>query len=376
MHSQRLLSVAHDLDGLPAHARLPPSLPFPPCPAPPPTPSSPPSPPQHTPPPTPHPHLQVVFHLQTRSPAVLPPLCHLFGVAPDAARPLQGGASPDWHLLSVSASHAGTGPLGRTCPGHAAGCAGCRASRGPMPPCQLSVRPCTGPAHARPVQGARPAPHAAGPEQRPRLVSSRGSKQPALLPPGSPPAGCLRAPVPDGPAGRALTRRRQQRDAAGAAGLLLRAVRRWLSRPPCLGCAASQAGLPRTVALFHSRSSTAPSAGSPAASVRTQRARARLALPLGSSATRQELCRSLLASGPCLPFPPGAGLLRSGWALQKGSDAAALRRCGDLPECCVLRRSGCVPASGRAPASAAVAAQAHAHVRSAGAAFGCSATRP
>lgn len=46
--------------------------------------------------------LLVVFHLQTRSPAVLPPLCQLFGVAPDAARPLQGGASPDWHLLSVA----------------------------------------------------------------------------------------------------------------------------------------------------------------------------------------------------------------------------------------------------------------------------------
>ncbi|KAL4440632.1 hypothetical protein ABPG75_003633 [Micractinium tetrahymenae] len=46
--------------------------------------------------------LLVMFHLQTRSPAVLPPLCQLFGQGPGAARPMQEGAFPDWTLLTAA----------------------------------------------------------------------------------------------------------------------------------------------------------------------------------------------------------------------------------------------------------------------------------
>lgn len=48
--------------------------------------------------------LLVVFHLQTRHPAVLPPLCQLCGGAPGDPRPMQEGRFPDWHLLSVRSS--------------------------------------------------------------------------------------------------------------------------------------------------------------------------------------------------------------------------------------------------------------------------------
>ena len=46
---------------------------------------------------------QVLFHLQTRQPAVLPPVCELFGVAPDhdALRPLHDKRPPDMALLKV-----------------------------------------------------------------------------------------------------------------------------------------------------------------------------------------------------------------------------------------------------------------------------------
>jgi hypothetical protein len=56
----------------------PPALPCPPCPLP-----------------------QVVFHLQTRTPAVLPPLCELFGAAPGSERPMQDHVLPEWRLLQV-----------------------------------------------------------------------------------------------------------------------------------------------------------------------------------------------------------------------------------------------------------------------------------
>lgn len=44
----------------------------------------------------------MVFHLQTRQPAVLPPLCTLCGCDPADPRPMQDGRFPDWRLLSVS----------------------------------------------------------------------------------------------------------------------------------------------------------------------------------------------------------------------------------------------------------------------------------
>jgi hypothetical protein len=47
------------------------------------------------------PRAQVLFHLQTRRPAVLPPLCQLFGLPPDGERPMQEGRFPDWRLLEV-----------------------------------------------------------------------------------------------------------------------------------------------------------------------------------------------------------------------------------------------------------------------------------
>ena len=52
-----------------------------------------------TPPVPPRP--QVIFHLQTRTPAVLPPLCELFGAGPGDERPMQEQRFPDWHLLQV-----------------------------------------------------------------------------------------------------------------------------------------------------------------------------------------------------------------------------------------------------------------------------------
>ena len=47
--------------------------------------------------------MQVLFHLQTRQPAVLPPVCELFGLAPgnDAIRPLHDRRPPDMALLKV-----------------------------------------------------------------------------------------------------------------------------------------------------------------------------------------------------------------------------------------------------------------------------------
>ena len=47
--------------------------------------------------------MQVVFHLQTRSPPVLPPICELFGIGADAveARPLHKGRPADMALLEV-----------------------------------------------------------------------------------------------------------------------------------------------------------------------------------------------------------------------------------------------------------------------------------
>ena len=45
----------------------------------------------------------MVFHLQTRQPTVLPPLCALCGCGAADTRPMQEGASPDWRLLSVRA---------------------------------------------------------------------------------------------------------------------------------------------------------------------------------------------------------------------------------------------------------------------------------
>lgn len=58
-----------------------------------------------TPPVPPHP--QVIFHLQTRTPAVLPPLCELFGAGPGDERPMQEQRFPDWHLLQVGGWCAG-----------------------------------------------------------------------------------------------------------------------------------------------------------------------------------------------------------------------------------------------------------------------------
>ena len=49
----------------------------------------------------PPPRPQVVFHLQTRSPAVLPPLCELFGMGPGEERPMQEQRFPDFRLLTV-----------------------------------------------------------------------------------------------------------------------------------------------------------------------------------------------------------------------------------------------------------------------------------
>ena len=48
---------------------------------------------------------QVLFHLQTRQPAVLPPVCELFGLPADNdfSRPLHGKRAPDMALLKVIA---------------------------------------------------------------------------------------------------------------------------------------------------------------------------------------------------------------------------------------------------------------------------------
>lgn len=51
--------------------------------------------------------LQVIFHLQTRSPAVLPPLCELFGAGPGDERPMQEQRFPDWRLLQVGGAWRG-----------------------------------------------------------------------------------------------------------------------------------------------------------------------------------------------------------------------------------------------------------------------------
>lgn len=47
--------------------------------------------------------LQVVFHLQTRSPPILPPICELFDLPADSleARPLHQGRAADMALLQV-----------------------------------------------------------------------------------------------------------------------------------------------------------------------------------------------------------------------------------------------------------------------------------
>lgn len=47
--------------------------------------------------------MQVVFHLQTRSPPILPPICELFGMEADAVekRPLHMGCAADMSLLKV-----------------------------------------------------------------------------------------------------------------------------------------------------------------------------------------------------------------------------------------------------------------------------------
>ena len=49
-------------------------------------------------------YLQVVFHLQTRSPPILPPICDLFQLPPGAeeSRPLHKRSRPDMALLPVS----------------------------------------------------------------------------------------------------------------------------------------------------------------------------------------------------------------------------------------------------------------------------------
>ena len=48
---------------------------------------------------------QVLFHLQTRQPAVLPPVCELFGLPADNdfIRPLHGKRAPDMAFLKVNA---------------------------------------------------------------------------------------------------------------------------------------------------------------------------------------------------------------------------------------------------------------------------------
>ena len=48
-------------------------------------------------------NMQVVFHLQTRSPPILPPICELFGMSADVveARPLHEGRPADMSLLKV-----------------------------------------------------------------------------------------------------------------------------------------------------------------------------------------------------------------------------------------------------------------------------------
>jgi len=49
------------------------------------------------------PPLQIVFHLQTRSPPILPPICHLFDLPANSIsqRPLHRGRTPDMYLLEV-----------------------------------------------------------------------------------------------------------------------------------------------------------------------------------------------------------------------------------------------------------------------------------
>ena len=58
---------------------------------------------------------QVIFHLQTRSPPVLPPLCELFAgpYSQDAPRPAEAGAQPDFALLQASRAARGAGGAGR-----------------------------------------------------------------------------------------------------------------------------------------------------------------------------------------------------------------------------------------------------------------------
>lgn len=51
--------------------------------------------------------MQVIFHLQTRTPAILPPICDLFGLAADTVegRPLHRGREADMTLLEVGSLH-------------------------------------------------------------------------------------------------------------------------------------------------------------------------------------------------------------------------------------------------------------------------------
>ncbi|GAB4813989.1 hypothetical protein N2152v2_001035 [Parachlorella kessleri] len=51
--------------------------------------------------------LMIIFHLQTRSPPVLPPLCELFAgpYSQDAPRPLERGKAPDFQLLQRAATY-------------------------------------------------------------------------------------------------------------------------------------------------------------------------------------------------------------------------------------------------------------------------------
>ena len=49
--------------------------------------------------------MQVIFHLQTRPVPILPPICQLFGLAPNVPsrqRPQSGGKTPSGDLLRVS----------------------------------------------------------------------------------------------------------------------------------------------------------------------------------------------------------------------------------------------------------------------------------
>lgn len=187
----------------------------------------------------PPPPAQVLFHLQTRSPAVLPPLCQLFGGGPGAARPMQEGSFPDWNLLTVSlaaavpaSQHHGPGPDF----GHFLLHASLEASPQAW---TLAWSQLAGPhtqGWQRPPMKASADPRLSACSLAPHILKCMPSE---AQPPGPYPAGRLRAPIPDGPAGRALPRGRQQRDTAGAAGLLLRAVR---------GCGTGQ-GAPSSISI-------------------------------------------------------------------------------------------------------------------------------